>query len=197
MRTRNSSKEELVKQKTIEMLVVDGFEGFSINKLAKACGISVATLYIYYKDKDDLIVTVGMEQGKIWNDVMLKDFDPLAPFEEGLRVQWQNRYTFSVQHPLAMRFFEQLGNSTYKDKLMSNVMVHFKESMGNFVKNAIERGEITKLLTPEIFWSIAYAPLYNLIRFNTEGQSMGGKPFKLTDEILWQTFDLVIKALKP
>ena len=55
MRTRNIDKQELVKKKAIEMLVDIGFEGFSMNKLAQACDISVATLYIYYKDKDDLI----------------------------------------------------------------------------------------------------------------------------------------------
>ena len=55
MRSRDSVKVDLVKQKAIELLVRSGVEGFSVNKLAKACGISVATLYIYYRDKDDLI----------------------------------------------------------------------------------------------------------------------------------------------
>ncbi|WP_245895661.1 TetR/AcrR family transcriptional regulator [Flavobacterium album] len=64
MRTRNADKEELVKQKAIELLVKEGFQGFSMNKLAKASGISVATLYIYYQDKDDLIKQIGIEIGK-------------------------------------------------------------------------------------------------------------------------------------
>jgi TetR/AcrR family transcriptional repressor of multidrug resistance operon len=64
MRTRNIDKQQLVKQKAIELLVKDGFEGFSINKLAKACGISVATLYIYYKDRDDLILRIGIEEAE-------------------------------------------------------------------------------------------------------------------------------------
>ena len=55
MRTRDTDKEKLVIEKAIEQIVQDGFQGFSMNKLAKACNISVATLYIYYQDKDDLI----------------------------------------------------------------------------------------------------------------------------------------------
>ena len=76
MRTRNTGKEQLVKQKAIKLVVRDGFEGFSMNKLARACGISVATLYIYYKDKDDLIIRVALEEA---NDDDPKCFKKLRP----------------------------------------------------------------------------------------------------------------------
>ena len=83
MRTRNADKEQLVKQKAIKMLVEDGFQDFSMNRLAKSCGISVATLYIYYQDKDDLIKKIGVAIGKSFFRVMLKDFSPGMPFNEG------------------------------------------------------------------------------------------------------------------
>lgn len=67
--------------------------------------------------------------------------------------------------------------------------------MGRFMTNAMERGEIDPLPI-EVYWSVAFAPLYNLIRFHVEGRSLAGKPFQLTDELMWQTFDLVLKALK-
>ncbi len=66
MRTRNTDKEQLVKQKAIEMIVKDGFQGFSMNRLAMACDISVATLYIYYKDKDDLIKKIGLRLANVY-----------------------------------------------------------------------------------------------------------------------------------
>ncbi|MES1219353.1 MAG: helix-turn-helix domain-containing protein, partial [Bacteroidota bacterium] len=63
MRTRNTDKQQLVKEQAIEMIVKEGVEGFGMNRLANACGISVATLYIYYKDKEDLIRKIGIEIG--------------------------------------------------------------------------------------------------------------------------------------
>jgi TetR/AcrR family transcriptional repressor of multidrug resistance operon len=89
MRIRDVNKVELVKEKAIELLVKVGFEGFTMGKLAKECGISVATLYIYYKDKDDLILQVGMEETERMSVLMLEDFDPEAPFAIGLRQQWK------------------------------------------------------------------------------------------------------------
>ena len=64
MRTRDENKEQTVQQKALELLVNQGFEGFSMQKLAKAAKVSPATLYIYYKDKDDLITSIGIEIGK-------------------------------------------------------------------------------------------------------------------------------------
>ena len=110
MRTRNADKQELVKRKSIEMVVKDGLEGFSVNKLAKACGISVATLYIYYKDKDDLIAEVAKEEAERMSEMVLRNFDPEAPFAEGLRLQWQNRAKHMMENPLTVMFwFAALG----------------------------------------------------------------------------------------
>ncbi|MBW4888703.1 TetR/AcrR family transcriptional regulator [Mucilaginibacter sp. HMF5004] len=195
MRIRNVDKEQLVKQTAIQMLVADGFEGFSVNKLARACNISVGTLYIYYKDKDDLITRIAIEQGEAMHEATLKNFDPEMHFAEGLKVQWQNRYNYMMTEPYAMLLFEQLRSSTYHEKVIGPMSMHFKEVMGRFVNNAVNRGEINQMPL-EVYWSLAFAPLYSLIRFHKEGMSLAAKPFGMTDEILWQTFGLVVKALK-
>src|SRR5688572_23160883 len=117
MRARDINKVELVKQKAIELLVSDGFEGFTMNKLAKACKISVATLYIYYQDKDDLILKIGLEEVERMSKIMLEDFDPGSPFAVGLRQQWKNRARCVLENPLTAQMIEQLRSSTYQEKI--------------------------------------------------------------------------------
>jgi AcrR family transcriptional regulator len=63
MRTRDENKESAIRQKAIEMIVKKGFDGLSMQKLAKAADVSPATIYIYYKDRDDLIVQLWMGNG--------------------------------------------------------------------------------------------------------------------------------------
>lgn len=195
MRTRDAEKEQLVKQKAVELLVKDGLEGFSVNKLARACGISVATLYIYYKDKDDLIIQIAREEITQINAEIMQGFDPDASFEEGMRVQWENRRKALTKNPVHLTFMEQLRGSTYHQYINEHFMEDFKQSMGRFAKNAVARGEIRELPIA-VFWSVAFAPLYSLLRFHNEGKTIAGNPFQLTDKLLWQTFDMVIKALK-
>jgi len=194
MRTRNTYKEELVKSTAVNLLTRDGFEGFSMNKLAKACGISVATLYIYYKDKDDLIIQIASEKLAEMNDMVLRDFDPSFSFADGLRVQWKNRAAHLQSDPVIGLFFEQLRNSTYREKVFNENMSPFKAAMSQFMNNAVQHREIDAMPL-EVFWSVAYGPLYTLLRFSNEGRSLAGKKFSMNDEILWQTFDLVLKAL--
>ena len=195
MRARDINKVELVKQKAIELLVEVGFEGFTMNKLAKSCGISVATLYIYYKDKDDLILNIGIEEVRRMSAIMLEDFDPESSFAEGLRQQWKNRSKCMLENPLTAKMIEQLRSSTYQEKIFETFGEIFKEPLGKFMHNAIERGEIANM-SLESYWSVAFGPLYNLLRFHNEGKSLSGKPFVLTDEVLWSAFDLVLKGLK-
>ncbi|WP_419701821.1 TetR/AcrR family transcriptional regulator [Mucilaginibacter sp. NFX135] len=195
MRLRNTDKEELVKQKAIELIIKDGLEGFSMNKLARACNISVATPYIYYKDRDDLIMKVAMEELRVMEEAFIKDFDPEEPFEQGLRKQWENRYRYARENPKMNQFFDQLRSSSYQEEFLSGFMTGFISAMTRFMHNITARGEI-ETMPFEVYWSIAFGTLYNLIRFDMEGKSLSGKPFKMTDEILWRAFDLVVKSLK-
>jgi TetR/AcrR family transcriptional repressor of multidrug resistance operon len=194
MRARNINKVELVKQKSIELLVEVGFEGFTMAKLAKACGISVATLYIYYQDKDDLILKIGIEEVQRMSAIMLENFDPECSFAEGLRQQWKNRAKCILENPQTAQMIEQLRSSTYQDKVFETFGEVFREPLGRFMHNAIERGEIAPMPL-ETYWCVAFGPLYNLLRFHNEGKSLSGKPFILTDEVLWTAFDLVLKGL--
>jgi TetR/AcrR family transcriptional repressor of multidrug resistance operon len=195
MRVRDVNKVDLVKQKAMELLVNIGFEGFTMNKLAKACNISVATLYIYYKDKDDLILQIGIEEGKRMSDIMLENFDPEVSFEVGLRLQWKNRAKCMLENPVSAKLLERLRSSTYQDQIFNSIVESFKPKLGRFMHNAVSRKEIDPMPL-EVYWSVAFAPLYNLIRFHHEKRSIGGHLFELTDAILWSTFELVLKAFK-
>ncbi len=58
---REQEKEELrqiILKAAGELFLEQGYDHFSMRKLAERIGYSVATLYLYFKDKDDLLFTV-------------------------------------------------------------------------------------------------------------------------------------------
>ncbi|URM38924.1 TetR/AcrR family transcriptional regulator [Flavobacterium anhuiense] len=196
MRTRDINKEEIVKQKAIEMIVNQGIEGFGMNRLAKECGISVATLYIYYSDKEDLIRKIGIEIGQNFFEKMFDGFSTNMSFRDGLRNQWENRIYFTQNFALQATCFELLRHSTYGDAIIQEVTGEYKQMMTDFMLSAIERKELISV-PYEVFWSIAYGSLYSLLEFHKDGKSMSGKSFVLKEEIKNETFNLVLKALTP
>lgn len=195
MRNRDEHKEQLVKQKAIEMIVKEGLDGFSMQKLAKQARVSPATLYIYYKDKEDLLTQLGYEEATRLTTTILRNFDPDLRFEEGMRIQWRNRADYWLENPTGASFLEQLRHSPIRARVFEALDQEFITVMTKFLHNAIDNKEILPM-PKEVFWSVAYAPLYNLLRFHSEGVSLAGKPFRFSEETMWQTFEVVMKALK-
>lgn len=193
MRVRDEAKELAIREQAMAMIVREGFDGLSMQKLAKAAGVSPATIYIYFKDREDLIRQLYYEEMQVMSAETLKGFDPEMHFEEGLRIQWINRVKYCLRQPLRMQFMEQMRHSPFYEKFRAEVRNPFSEVMGVFVGNAVRRNELVQLPI-EIYWSIAYAPLYQLIKFH---QSSNWGKFVLDEKRLDEALQLVLKALKP
>jgi len=189
MRTRDEDKELALREKAVEMIVQVGFDGLSMQKLAKAAGVSPATIYIYFKDRDDLMVQLWVGETKKMMEATLKGFNADMHFDEGLKLQWMNRARFYIENPRTAHFLEQMKYSPYYQV--------FLQAMHSFVHNAIKRKELVKLPV-EIYWSIAFAPLYSLVKLHVSGRGVGGfEKFELDEKIMNQTLKLVLKALTP
>lgn len=196
MRTRDVNKENSIRQQAIEMIVKEGLDGFSMQKLARAAGVSPATLYIYYKDRDDLITQIATDVSNRLMESSLKGLHPKMSFADGMAVQWKNRLEFYMSYPLDVEFIEQIRYTPVYDGIKKNLRQRFGDVLGKFMHNAINRGEVTPLPF-EVYWSIAFAPLYQLIKFHTQGETPATDNFRITDEIVDQTLQLVLKAMKP
>lgn len=195
MRARDENKEITIREKAIELIVNEGFGGFSMGKLAKAANVSPATLYIYYKNKEDLLNSLYNKVHDTFIEMALQDFDPSASLEKGLMQQWKNRLRHIEQHPNHFKFTEQFKNSPlilHKDVNTEE----FKEIMKQFVMGAIRRGELRKM-EPELFWALAFGPFYSLTRFHLAGKSMMNDTFSITEQKLNTLLEIVLKSLKP
>lgn len=196
MRTRDVNKEQAIQEQAIEMIVKHGLDGFSMQKLAKAAGVSPATLYIYYKDRDDLITQLATNISHRLMETSLKGMHPKMSFADGLELQWKNRMEFYLNHPNDVEFIEQIRYTPTYDSVKDTIRKNFGDVLGKFVHNAINRGELQPLPF-EVYWSVAFAPLYQLIKFHAQGNSPANACFRISDEIVAQTLKLVLKALKP
>lgn len=196
MRTRDINKENSIREKAIETIVKEGLDGFSMQKLARAAGVSPATLYIYYKDRDDLITQIAIEISNRLMETSLKGMHPKMSFADGMAIQWKNRMEFYMKHPLDVEFIEQIRYTPTYNAVRDSLRKNFGDVLGQFVHKAINSGELTPLPF-EVYWSVAFAPLYQLIKFHMQGQSHTSNCFRITDDMVAQTLQLVLKALKP
>lgn len=196
MRIRDENKEQAICEKAIEIVVAKGFDGLSMQKLAKEANVSPATIYIYFKDREDLILQLCMRESKKMVEATFEGFNTEMDFVEGMRLQWKNRAAYWLKNPLSAQFLEQAKHTNYGEQAFEYTKNQFAAAMGKFLRKAVKNGEIVELTT-EVFWATAFSPLYTLIKFHLAGKGMAQRPFVLDDNIIDQTLKLVIKALTP
>ncbi|HWK04991.1 MAG TPA: TetR/AcrR family transcriptional regulator [Puia sp.] len=196
MRARDENKMEAIFQSALAMIVEEGFEGLSMQKLAKTAGVSPATIYIYFKDKEDMLLQLHKREKERYFACVLEGFDPEMDFATGLAVQWKNRARYIIDHPDRGHFLEHFNFTPLLCKSMKTQNPKFSAIMHRFVSKAIENNELVTMPF-EVYWSVAFAPLYNLVRYHKAGMNLNGEKFELTDTMLMQTLSLVLKALRP
>lgn len=196
MRPRDDNKVEALMKHALKMIVKTGFDGLSMQKLAKAAGVSPATIYIYFKDRDDLILQLFLREHTKHFDYILQDFDPNMDLATGLKVQWKNRVHYILHHPDEAHFLEHFSFTPLHVKAIKMKDPRIAQCMRQFVSNAIRNKELIEM-SHELYWSIAFSPLYNLLRWHQMGRNTMGEKFELTDTVMDQALALVLKALKP
>jgi AcrR family transcriptional regulator len=194
MRIKDDIKETNIRKVAIKMIVEKGFDGLSMQKLAKAAQISPSTIYVYFKNREDLLNQLYLDVQEKFEKDALKDFDPEMNFEKGLWLQWLNRYKNIKNNPTEFYFSEQFRNSPLIKQSQTSDNA-FRDSMNLFVTNAITHKEIMPM-SKEIFWAIAYGAFYILIKFHLDQATMAGTPFQLSESKLKQAFDLVLKSFR-
>jgi AcrR family transcriptional regulator len=197
MRARDELKENAIREEAMKMIVREGLDGLSMQKLAKAANVSPATIYIYYKDREDLIIQLSILESQRMLKATLKNFHSGLSFADGLKLQWKNRLSYWMEDPVAAQFLEQVRHSQYSEKVFKMVKQEFSLAMRDFVHGAIKRKELVKLPV-EVYWAVAYAPLYSLIKFHISGKGFHNEnKYTLDQSQVNLALRLVIKALTP
>lgn len=173
------------------MIVEEGFDGFSMKKLAKAANISPSTIYIYFLNKEELISNLFAEIAEEQAEAILKDFNPEMDFAAGLLIQWRNRYKYAIQHPIRYRFFEQFRHSPLIIMVEHEVSKEFKIIMTRFFANQ-ESKVIIPDLPSEMVWALIFGPLYSIINFSLVEGRLNKKQLTVTDENLKAAFETMI-----
>lgn len=82
--TRKMRKYAQVLDGAREVFLRDGFEGASVDEIARAAGVSKATLYSYFPDKREMFMEMACVQCEQQAETMLQEIDQCAPVAEVL-----------------------------------------------------------------------------------------------------------------
>ncbi|MGR6980283.1 TetR/AcrR family transcriptional regulator [Testudinibacter sp. P27/CKL/0425] len=92
---------------TEKLMAEQGLHTLSMQKIAKAAGISVGTIYIYFKNKDELLTELAKYLFARVDEQLSKNLDPEAPLFEQYRQMWWNFWEFFNHNPQILKNFYQ------------------------------------------------------------------------------------------
>jgi AcrR family transcriptional regulator len=81
-----------------ELILDVGFDGFSMRKIASACGVSAPAIYRHFKDKDDLLSAAIVEGAELFTRYLLDALVEQSPLAR-LRLLGLRYFDFALENP--------------------------------------------------------------------------------------------------
>lgn len=143
---KKGRKFDQVLQGARSVFLSDGFEGASVDDIARAAGVSKATLYSYFPDKRFLFMQVAKKECERQADQAIETIDTNKPVRDVLHDIASEMVNFITSNFGKRVFricvgeserFPELGREFYES---GPLMV--RERVGEFFRLAIERGEL-------------------------------------------------------
>lgn len=161
MRTKDEFKQEAIIKATVKLVNEIGFVSSSVSKIAKEAGVSPATIYVYYQNKEDLLVSVYVNIKHTLSKVILKDFDENLPIRDIFRNLWMNSFKYNQKYPDYFKFAEQFASSPYSDLVNKEEVEKYFAPMMQTFNRGVEQ-KIIKDVHYEMLAAFIYYPVMNL-----------------------------------
>ncbi len=110
MRKKDDEKERSIKEAVIKLILEEGFHGASISKIAKMAGVSPATVYIYYENKEKMLQNIYNEYSEDIFDYLLSCVDLKMDGQQLIEILIKSYYNYIIQNREIFSFVEQFAN---------------------------------------------------------------------------------------
>lgn len=157
MRIRDIEKQKAVIEATIKVVNEIGFASASISKIAKEARISVGTIYIYYQNKEDLVVSVYYHIKEEMTVVLFKEMGENNSVKQNLKTFWGNIINSGTTIPELMAYSEQFSNSPFYDLVDTAKIYELTKPIIDIVNRGIEEN-VLKQMSFEVFIAFFYIP---------------------------------------
>ena len=83
---RTADKRERILRAAIEVFAQNGFYATRVSEIAKAAGVADGTIYLYFRNKDDVLISIFEDRITKLLEVLRREIDAAEGFEARLRV---------------------------------------------------------------------------------------------------------------
>lgn len=185
MRHKDEHKKLAISKAAIQLINRIGFAEVSMSKIANDAGVSPATIYTYFENKEELLNQLYLKLKWESSKAFLKDFDPTRPAEENLKDVWRNMRLHYLSKPDDFSFVEQFSSSPLVNCEKLKETYQYFQPLIDLYRNAVKHGQI-KNIPLEFVEAFSFFPLMQLIKQHLNGQlDVSDEMYETAMDIAW------------
>ncbi|MBE2894622.1 TetR/AcrR family transcriptional regulator [Spirabiliibacterium falconis] len=145
---------------TEKLMAEKGLHTLSMQKIASAVGISVGTIYIHFKNKDELLRDLAKYLFTRINRALSENCDAQTALYDQYRQMWWNLWHFCHEHEYVLKNIFQYKNIPGFSELVKECKVR-EDHWDRFVKAGKKQKQLCNL-PAEILFSLSLESAMNL-----------------------------------
>lgn len=137
-----------IRQAVFSVVAQEGLAGLTMKKVATVAGISPATLYLYYANKEDMISELYKSSRQAFAEASMQGVNELSEnFKEAFSALFYNSVRWLIANKDDMYFQQQCVKSPFVTKEIRDETDGAFHTMLMFYENAFQKGQLTKGMT--------------------------------------------------
>jgi AcrR family transcriptional regulator len=189
VRCKDESKVDAIYKATLALVKGRGLAGITMCDISREASIATGTLYIYFKNKDELIRALFTECREKSAYYYFQGIDQQLPFEERMQKLFRNIICFKVKHFEISAFLEQSYHSPYVDVIDLKKKQKAMAPLFALIKEGIE---IKKIKNIEVQIIVSY--LFGIVNEMVKRAHFSNK--KITDAVITDVYAMFWDGVK-
>lgn len=190
MRKKDLDKINVIFRASLELIYTNGLAGLTMAKIAKEANLAIGTLYIYFKNKQELINELYINLRRDSVERFLKGYSEDLPFKIAIKTVWINYLNHRIEHHKESVFLEQY----YRSPFISAEHKKLAELMKEPVHQIIQRGKREMLIKNDVDDEMLFLSMLGFIRELADEHV--AKVYKLNDEKIEKAFQISWDTVK-
>ncbi len=152
-------KKEAIYWASVKLLHKNGFHSTPMSMIAKEAHVAAGTIYLYYKNKEDLLNNLYLEIKKKYSASLMEGVSDSLPVRDAFETVWRNSVNFELQHIEEYSVMEQCENSPFVKMEAVEEGLKIFQPVISLVEKA-KREKIIKPLTIDVFFALCFFPCW-------------------------------------
>ena len=185
MRMKDENKKEAITTAIIGLVNEIGFANISMSKIAKATGLSAATLYVYYENKEDMLRKVYLDVKKQMIEECSKNICPQENVQEAVRKLCDNLLSYMQDYKDEFLYIEQACNSPMATDEMMEELEQYNQDTIRIFQRGVQEG-LLKKTSPALLISFCYYPIQQIFKeWRKEKSMLSEVDFEVVFQMCW------------